>query len=335
LAPPSTSRSTTIRVHDFDADHLDVTEIKQTEELRPYRDSARVTWIEVTGLKDTPILSEVAEIFDIHPLLLEDAVNVPVRPKAEPWGQQLLVVLQMLRSDGAGQLDRGQVSLFVGENFVLTVSEQNWDIFSPIHSRLQSGTKIRQRGTDYFSYTLVDTVVDSYFPALEALGEHVDRMEEEITEHPHHEQVHAIMAMRKQLQTLRRYLWPTRDVMRALNHDETGLFGKDAHVYLRDCADHVDHALDLTDSLIDTTGQLASLHSSHMSDALNEIMKTLTIMSTIFIPLSFLAGLYGMNFHWMPELQLKWGYPAVLGLMLAIVVGLLILFRRRGWIGRD
>ncbi len=334
LTPPAKAHATEIHVVDFDPDRIERIDVQGVRDLLAYRESASVTWIDVVGLRDVQVLEEVGEAFSIHPLALEDAVNVPVRPKTELHSECHLIVLQLLKPGRRGGIDRTQVTIYVGNNFLLTVREKPWDIFEPIHRRLDSGKRIRHNGPDYLAYTLIDLIVDSYFPLTEWLTDQVEKLEEEIIQSVGSGQVSRAMRLRKRIQMVRRTIWPTRELLRALQREESPFVSPETLVFLRDCSDHCDQLHDLMEHLVESTTQLTNLHSAQMSNMLNETMKTLTIMSTIFIPLGFLAGVYGMNFEFMPELHWRWSYPVVLGVMGSAAGGLLMYFRRRGWIGR-
>jgi magnesium transporter len=305
-------------------------------ELETVRRTGGVTWLDIQGLGDAALIERVGALFDLHHLALADAVNVPQRPKSESYERHHFFIGRACRLRSEAEVETEQVSLFVGTDFVLTVQEKHGDGFDPVRARLHAGTgMLRRSGADYLAYALIDTVIDGYYPVLEVLGEHLEELEQETLEQPRRENLRRIYHSKRQLLELRRALWPQREAVAALIRDETPLFGARTRVYLRDCYDHAIQLLDTTETFRELASNLMDIYLSAVAQRTNETMKVLTIMASIFIPLTFIAGVYGMNFEWMPELERWWAYPAVLALMLAVAVGLLIYFRRRGWIGGD
>ncbi len=292
-----------------------------------------VTWIDVQGLGDEAVLRRLAASFDIHPLALEDVVNVPQRPKSEAYDQQHLVITRMTRAVG-GALDVEQVSLFIGTHYLLTIQERPGDVFDPVRVRVRAGKGlIRRSGPDYLAYALIDAILDGYYPVLEQLGDRLQAIEERILQQASRSSQGKIHRVRRDLLVLRRAVWPQREALGALVREETPLITPTVRQYLRDCLDHAVQILDVIDTYHELASNLMDMHLSSLSQRTNEVMKVLTIMASIFIPLTFLAGLYGMNFEYLPELHIHWAYPAVVGVMAAVAVGMLVYFRRRGWLG--
>ncbi|HKK73134.1 MAG TPA: magnesium/cobalt transporter CorA [Candidatus Krumholzibacteria bacterium] len=324
-----------IRLIDYSTSHHETVDDLPVHEIGQHVQTPSVSWVEVRGLGDRHVFEELSRQLEIHPLAIEDAVNVPVRPKSELYPNFHLVVLRMIRGLPDGRLERSQVTLFVGERILLTVQEGQADVFDKVRRRTEIGPRMRASGPDYLAYALIDLVIDAYFPVIETISQRIEDLEEEITLEARRSHVAAVLDLRRELQELRRDMEPMRDLVAALLREESSFFGDDARTYLRDCQDHAMQLLEVVHSGLDATSQLLSLHGAMMSNRMNEIMKVLTVMSTIFIPLSFLTGLYGMNFVNMPELQAQNGYFVLLGVMAVIVVALVLFFRHKGWLHDD
>jgi len=293
-----------------------------------------VLWINVEGLHDTAVLQSVAEALDVHPLAIEDVASVGQRPKVEDYEDHLFIVLHMLgiQEDPFHIVDE-QVSLVMGPGYLVSFQEAPGDVFEPVRERLRSGKgQIRNRGSDYLAYALIDALVDSYFQILEKVGEHMDHLEVEVMESVAEETMQKTHHMKRELLVLRRSVWPLREMVASLLRVEGELIADSTRIYLRDIHDHTYQLIDTVEILRDITAGLKDLYLSSVSKRTNEVMKVLTIMASIFIPLTFVAGVYGMNFEFMPELEVWWAYPGVLLLMLGIALGLLAFFRHRGWI---
>ncbi len=299
-----------------------------------------VSWIDVLGLGNLATWAELSSIFKLHPLLVEDIVNVPQRPKIEHYQDQLLIIAVMvvLRADGKG-FTKEQVSLVLGKNYLLTVQEEpEEDCFHGVRHRIDGGRgNIRKQGADYLAYCLLDAIIDGFFPVLEYYGELIEDLEEEVMTKPDRSTLERIYQIRRELLTLRRAIWPQRDAINSLIRDGSELISHDVQVYLRDCYDHTIQVMDMVETYRELATGLMDVYLSSVSNKMNEIMKLLTIVSAIFIPLTFIAGVYGMNFNReksplnMPELEWYWGYPACLALM-AIIAGCLVwFFWKRGW----
>jgi len=348
--PPGTSPGTlrphealrdskvSIQLIDYDADSLREKQVSTLEECFPFRDQSTVTWINVNGLQDVDVLRRLGSHYGLHPLALEDVLNTGQRPKLEEFDDHCFVVLKEVRLDPEG-LEVEQMSLFLGKGWVITLQERPGDPFDPVRERIRGAKgRIRKMGADYLAYALIDALVDGAFPLLEEMGERIERLEKDLVVNPTRRTLQEIHSSRRELLYLRRVAWPHREVIRQLAREDFQLVTKETRIYLRDCYDHTVQILDLVETYRDLAAGMLELYLSGVSNRLNEIMKVLTVMATIFIPLTFLTGLYGMNFNtqasrWnMPELNWPWGYPAVLVLMACVVAGMLIFFRRKRWL---
>ena len=335
MVVPPDSPDTVIRVMAFGPDGLEEHGVEDVEGLRSLvGGSGTTSWIDVEGFGDQHVLERVGEVLGIHALAMADVVHVPQRPKAELHDGHLLVVTQMARLDEGAEVVIEQVGLVLGPGWVASFQERPGDVFDPVRARIRAGkSRIRQLGPDYLMYALIDAVIDGYFPVVEALGGVVDALEEEVVERPDRASLARIHATRRTLLTLHRVQWRQRDAVTVLLRDEGLPISAAVRPYLRDAHDHAFQTLDAIETYRDMVVGLMDLHLSSASHRLNEVMKTLTIVATIFIPLTFVAGVYGMNFDHMPELHWRWGYAAVWAVMVGLAGGLGLWFRRRGWLG--
>jgi len=299
-----------------------------------------ITWVNVEGLADAAMLGRLADIFGLHPLVREDVVNLHQRPKVEPYDDQLFIVTRMMSLGVHGdEMESEQLSIVLGASFVVTFQDRPGDVLDPVRERIRAGTPIRRNGPDHLAYALVDAVVDHYFPVLEHYGERLEALEEEVTARPDPGALAKIHQAKHDLLLLRRAAWPQRDALAELSRDSLPLISAPTRIYLRDCYDHIVQVIDLLETFREMASGLLEIHVSILSNRLNEVMKVLTIFSTLFIPLTFITSLYGMNFDpavspWnMPELLWPYGYPFVLGLMLAVAALTLGYIYRKGWIG--
>jgi len=309
--------------------------ITDTSELGPPPpDQGGVTWIDVQGLGDEALLRQLGERFRLHPLALEDLVNVPQRPKIEEYQDQLLLITRMCQVEPGCRLNAEQVGLVLGAGYVLSIQERYGDVLDPVRVRIREGLgAIRSAGPDYLAYALLDTIVDGYYPVLEELSETLARLEAKILTRPVPRHLDRVNQLKTLLVVMRRGIWPQREALSRLLRDGSRFICPEVRVYLRDTLDHAAQVVDVVDSHRELVAGLLNTYLSALSNRTNEVMKVLTIMASIFIPLTFLAGVYGMNFEAMPELHERWGYPVVLVMMLLTAGGLLIYFRRRGWLG--
>lgn len=295
------------------------------------RDS--VTWVDVQGLGDGHVLRRIGKVFSIHDLVLEDIVNVPQRPKVDSHDEQCLIITRMMREHG-GELDREQVSILIGPNYVITFQERYGDVFDPVRERLRRGKgPIRRSGPDYLAFAIFATIVDGYFPVLEQIGGRLEVLEDDVFVDPSPEVLRRVNDEKNLLSVLRRLLWPIRDVAAKLARDENDRIADATRPYFRDTNDSALQAVEIVEAYREFVAGLMNTYLSAAGNRMNEIMKVLTVMASIFIPLTFLAGIYGMNFEQMPELKWPWAYPALLVVMAVTVVAMLVWFRRMGWIG--
>lgn len=310
--------------------------VPDADACAPYVDAPGFAWINVDGLHEPGIISRLGELFSLHPLVQEDIVHTGQRPKLDELGDALFLVVKMLRYDEATQtISDEQVSMVLKRNVLLTFQEKGGgDVFGEVRKRMLSGAgKFGQRGGDYLMYALIDAVVDNYFVVLERMGEDIEEVEEALLDAPTPLELETIHGLRREALFLRRFIWPLREVLARLEKGGNPLVHDSTIPYLRDLYDHTIQVMDTVETFRDMLSGMVELYLSNVSLKLNEIMKVLTMISTIFIPLSFLASLYGMNFEHMPELKTQSGYFVVLGVMACTVGGMLYFFRRKGWIG--
>ncbi len=308
--------------------------------ISEYLKTHTVSWIDVLGLGNQATWDALSTVFNLHRLLVEDVVNVPQRPKVEHYQDQLLIIAVMvvLNTNRTG-FSKEQVSLVLGKNYLLTVQEEpEEDCFHGVRQRIEVDRGIiRQQGADYLAYCLLDAIVDGFFPVLEYYGELIEELEDEVITNPNRSTLAKIHHVRRELLTIRRAIWPQRDALNSLIRDGSDLISSDVQVYLRDCYDHTVQVMDMVETYRELATGLMDVYLSAVSNKMNEIMKLLTVVSAIFIPLTFIAGVYGMNFSReksplnMPELDWYWGYPACIALMLVTAGGLVFFFWRRGW----
>lgn len=330
-----------IRLVEYGDEDIQERTIASVAELPDCAAPDRRYWIELNGTGDPDALRALGEKFGLHPLALEDVLHTGQRPKTELYEKHLFVVVQMLYRDEEARMCGEQVSMFLGRNVLITVQEDaDADVFEPVRVRLRGGRgQIRKLGPDYLAYALLDSIIDHCFPILEALGDALEEMEDDLVQRPSTNCVATLHNYRRTLMQMRRLVWPERDVISSLLHDESGFISKPTKVFLRDCYDHTVQIMDLIESYRDVTGGMMELYLSAVSQRTNEIMRVLTVMSSIFIPLTFIAGVYGMNFDtdggqnpWnMPELHWRYGYLACIALMLAVALGMLLYFKRKRW----
>jgi magnesium transporter len=322
-----------ITIIDYGEAQFEEKEAKKIEECFPFKDKPTVTWINVDGIHQVEIIEKLGSHFGLHPLLLEDILNTEQRPKMEDFGDYIFVVLKMLYYDGKGdEIEAEQVSLILGSNFVISFQEREGDVFDPVRERIRQGKgRIRQAGADYLAYVLLDAIVDSCFLILETLGERIEETEQQLATNPTPETVQLIRKLKREMIILRKSVWPLREVVSGLERCESALIQESTDAYLRDVYDHTIQVMDTVESLRDMVSGMLDIYLSSISNRMNEIMKVLTIFAALFIPLTFVAGIYGMNFRYMPELGWHWGYPMILIVMASIAAGMLTYFRRKKW----
>lgn len=324
----------TVTLFDYKSEHFAEKRISNIEELQTYKTSDTRSWINIDGVHDVNILESIGKLFDIHPLTLEDILNTNQRPKVDEYPNYLYIVLRMFFLDEKDKsLKNEQVSLILTKNFVITFLEDAGDVFDPVRERIKkSGTKMREYGTDYLSYSLIDAIVDSYFHILEKLGEEVEYLEDNIVLNPNKNDIQTIHLLRREMILLRRAIWPLREVISSLQRNEIDFIDEKTRVYLRDVYDHTIQVIDTIESYRDMIVGMLDTYLSSTSNKLNEVMKVLTIISTMFIPLTFLAGVYGMNFTHFPELGFDWMYPwGFWAFTLSLIIGMVIFFKHKKW----
>ena len=319
---------------EYDEENFEEQEVVSVEECLPFLDTPTLTWLNVAGIHDVEMIEQLGHLLNLHPLLLEDVVNTSQRPKLEDYQDHLFIVLKMLEYDGeAGEVLVEQVSLVLGKTYLVSFQEDDSDVFAAVRTRLRACTgRLRKSGPDYLAYALIDAIVDNYFAILEQVGEEVEEAEDEVATRSGQETLHEIYRVKREMIALRRAVWPLREVLGALQRGESSLIQAGTVIYLRDVYDHTIQIIDTIESIRDIAAGMLDIYLSATSNRLNEVMKVLTIFSAIFIPLTFLAGVYGMNFHYLPELAWRWGYALFWLVCGTIAAVLLIYFRRKRWL---
>ena len=285
-------------------------------------------------------MRNLGAMFDLHKLLLEDVVNVPQRPKTEAYGDQLLVIVRMVRLEddeqsGEPKVDMEQVSMVIGKGYLITFQEKYGDILDPVRKRLAANKGIvRQKGSDYLAYVIADTIIDGYYPVLEVVGDHLESLEQVVIDDPSPSVLGQLNRLKNQLINLRRAIWPQRDALNTLVRGDHSLISDEVGVYLRDTYDHCIQTSEVSEMYREMVTGLMNTYLSSVANRTNDVMKVLTIMASIFIPLTFMAGIYGMNFEHMPELKYEYSYAILWFAMGVVATGMLVFFWRKGWIGR-
>ncbi len=323
-----------ITVFDYNESQFKELEVEKIEECFPFRDEPTITWINIDGLHDIGLIEKIGTHFGIHPLVMEDIVSVGQRPKMEDFEDYIFFIIRMLSCDRAkGELESEQVSLILGKNFVISFQEREGDVFEPVRERIRSQkARLIRHGADFLAYALLDVVIDNYFSILENVGDRVESMDDEIVENPAPGTLAEIRRLKSEMIYLRKSVWPLREVVSAMERMETDLIADSTEIYLRDLYDHTIQVIDTIESLRDMISGMLDIYVSSVSNRMNEVMKVLTIIATIFIPLTLIAGIYGMNFEFMPELKYHWSYPAVWGVMIVISAVMVVYFRRKRWL---
>jgi magnesium transporter len=323
-----------ITIMDYDETNLEEKEAKTIEESYPFKDKPTVTWINIDGLHEVEIIEKLGSHFGLHPLLLEDILNTDQRPKMEDYGDYIFVVLKMLYpGENKDEIEAEQVSLILGSNFVISFQESEGDVFDPVRDRIRKNKgRIRKAGADYLAYALLDAIVDNYFLILENVGEKIEDTEQQLATNPSPETLQYIRELKNEMIFLRKSIWPLRELINGLERCESTLIHQSTGAYLRDVYDHTIQIIDTVESYRDMISGMVDIYLSSISNKMNEVMKVLTIFASIFIPLTFVAGLYGMNFEFMPELKWHWGYFALLAVMALIGISLVFYFKRKRWL---
>jgi magnesium transporter len=325
---------TRITVLDYDEGHVEEREIQSVDELAPYSGKPSVTWIDVVGIHEPKVIEQIGCQFHIHPLLMEDIMNTTQRPKIDDLGKYICLILKLITFDEkAMELRIEQLSLVFSDDFVLSFQESESGIFKALRDRIRNSLgRIRRMGTDYLAYTLMDAVVDHYFVVMEKMGEKIDDLENEVVANPKRETLRGVQQLRDEILLVRRSVWPLREVVSLLEKADSPLVDKSTSFFFRDVYEHTIQVMDTVDTYRDILSGMFDIYLSSISNRLNEVMKVLTIIATLFMPLTFLAGVYGMNFEHMPELKWQYGYFTLWGVMIVIAMAMLVYFRKKKWI---
>jgi len=325
-----------IRLIDYSADNILIHEAASPHDCLSYLERKSVTWVHIQGRLPAETMRALGETFHLHPLAMEDVLNTGQRPKIEPFEKQSFIIMNLPVLHENGMIIH-QVSLFATAHYIVSFCESEDDLFAPLIHRLNNqGTSLLKRGTDFLLYAILDLVIDQGFPILENLGLQLEELEDNIAESAGHETLERMHALKRELVLLRRILWPQREVITQLLREDHDLITEGTRIYLRDCYDHTVEIIELLEAYRDMAGSLLDVYLSSVSNRLNETMRVLAVISTIFIPMTFVAGIYGMNFDraspWnMPELGWLYGYPMFWLIITAIAIGMALFFKRRGW----
>jgi magnesium transporter len=316
----------------YDETHFQEREIQTLEGSLPSEEGI-VTWIHIDGLHEIHLLEAMGVSFSLHPLTLEDILNTEQRPKSEDHGDYLYIVLRLFHEDAGGVLVPEQVSIVLGQNWLISLQEKEGKLFDPIRERLRNEKgRLRKAGADYLAHALLDALVDSYFAILDRFGEKIEKLEDALIGRPSPQTLRAIQTLKREIILLRKSVWPLREMLGGLGRSDSTLIREQSVIYFRDIYDHAVQVIDTIETYRDMLSGMLDIYLSSISNRMNEIMKVLTIIATVFMPLTFLAGVYGMNFNYMPELEWRWGYFALWGVMIVIALFMLIAFRRKKWL---
>ncbi|MFO7991577.1 MAG: magnesium/cobalt transporter CorA [Thermoplasmata archaeon] len=331
--------NTTFCLYRYNESEVHEKETKKVPKL-DLKDGGWVYWVNICGIHDKEKIEEIGEEFGLHPLVVEDILTTNQRPKIEEFDDYLLIVLKMIYwEEGSEDITSEHVSLILGDNYVISFQMKEGDVFDSVRDRIKTGKgRIRNMGADYLAYALLDSVVDGYFVTLERTGEKVEDIEVNLMDEPEEDTLYKIHGMKRSVIHIRRAVWPLRDVVNTINRGESDLITEDTSIFFRDIYDHTIQVIDTVETYRDMLSSLLDLYLSSLSNKMNEVMKVLTIIATIFIPLTFIAGVYGMNFsrnsskYNMPELYWTWGYPATLTVMFIISIIMVIYFKKKDWL---
>lgn len=328
------AEKTKISAIDYDETQFQEKVVETVEECFPFKDTPTTTWINIDGMHQVDIIEKIGTHFNLHPLIMEDIVNTDQRPKVEDFGHYVYIVLKMLYYDEkSNEVHVEQVSLILGENFVISFQEREGDIFDSVRGRIRNAKgRIRKMGPDFLAYSLVDAVVDNYFLILEKMGEEIEELEDRLVIDPKPETIKEIHRLKREMIYLRKSVWPLRELINNLDRGESSLIQKATRLYLRDVYDHTIQVIDNVETFRDMLSGMHDTYLSSLSNRMNEVMKVLTIIATIFIPLTFIAGVYGMNFKFMPELNWRWGYYVVWTTIVTVAAVMLLFFKRKKWL---
>ena len=322
-----------ITLTEYDENKFETCEINSVEEIDPYTDTPQVTWVNVCGLHDTELIKQIGDKFNIHPLVLEDILNTETRPKIEITDNYIFIAMKMLSNNNPeNQIVTEQVSFILGNSFIFSFLERSDSIFNPIKDRITNNYgRVRKQTSDYLFYALMDVVVDQYYLVLEHIEEKIELLDDEVIKSADRSQIEKIYNMKNKMLLTRRSLWPLREIFSRLIREESALINRKVIPYLRDLLDHTIQITETIDLQREITNGLMETHLSLMSNKMNEVMKVLTVIATIFIPLTFIVGVYGMNFKYLPELKWPWAYYALWGVMICVVIFMIFYFKRKKW----
>jgi magnesium transporter len=322
-----------VTVIDYDASRYEEKQVETVEECFPYRDTETVTWINIDGLTNVEVIEKIGQCFSLHPLILEDLLNTEQRPKMEDLETYLYLTIKMLTIGKQTQeVNVEHVSIILGPNYLISFQESAGDVFDPVRQRIRREGRIRKFGPDYLAYALIDDIVDNYFLVMEKLEERVEALEQELVEEASRQSLTKINKLKKDMIFLRKAVWPLREMINSMERSDSPLVREETHIYLRDVYDHNIQVIDTLETFRDMVSGMIDIYLSSLSYKMNEIMKVLTLIATIFIPLTFVTGIYGMNFEYMPELRYPYGYFIVWAVMIGVVLVMLAYFRKRQWI---
>jgi magnesium transporter len=332
---PSRDEEVKITIIDYDVTRYREEVMASAAECLPFKDEPTVTWVNVDGIHRLDLLEDIGECFNLHPLVLDGIANSDQKPKTEDYGEYLFVILKMLTYDAdAAEVNTEHVGLVLGANYVLSFQEgERGDVFDAIRERIRiPESRLRKTGADYLAYALIDAVVDNYFVILEQIGERISSLEEALVANPDPETLHQIHDLKREMIILRKSVWPLREVVNGLTRGDSKLVHDSTVVFLQDVYDHTIQVIDGVETYRDILAGMLDLYLSTLSYKMNEVMKVLTIIATVFIPLTFIAGVYGMNFLYMPEIGWRWSYPLLWFVFVATAVAMLFLFKRKKWL---
>jgi magnesium transporter len=329
-----TTEKTRVAVVEYDGQDFQEKELKNFETCYNFPKEPSVTWVNVVGIQQVEVLEKLGNCFTVHPLALEDILNTEQRPKIEDYGEDLFIVVKLISyNEKKDEVEAEQISLILRPNALISFQEKEGDDFAAVKERLRAGKgRLRKMGADYLAYTLLDVVVDQYFVVLERLGERIEVLEEKLLADPGTATLRKIQNLKKEMLLLRKWIWPLREVISSLERGEFPGIQESTRVYLRDVYDHAIQVMDTIEIYRDMLSGMLDIYLSSLNNRMNAVMKVLTIIATIFMPLTFLAGVYGMNFKHMPELDWPWGYPLILVVMAVVAILMLTLFRRNKWL---
>ncbi len=323
-----------ITVIDYNEGHFEEKQVDSIQACLSFKTTPTVTWINIDGIHDIKTIEQIGEAFELHPLILEDILSTGQRPKSEDYEKNVFIVLRMLNYNAENSaIETEQVSLVLGPNFVLSFQERIGDVFDSVRDRIRNNKgRIRKTGPDYLTYALMDAMVDSYFMVLEKLGDDIEALEDELVGEPSQKTMQKIHFLKREMISLRRSIWPVRELISGLQRNDSDLITESTSLFIRDVYDHTIQIMDTIESFRDMVSGMLDIYLSSLSNRMNAVMKVLTIIATLFIPLTFVAGIYGMNFEHMPELKWRYGYAAVWSVMIVVALVMLVYFRKKKWL---